>query len=156
MSHGLLRGPPWFLNSYWSVGAAESNLSPWLGQWFMSKGLHREIQGVVQTVYLQMFLSLFKQFKAMLPAARRWICAFLPHCFRICWFLMFSSENSIKHINLINHSVKKNPVRESRLYLCLLLFETLKGEEKKDIRCVWVIVLRLRNCNCTREKNLLP
>lgn len=48
-----------------------------------------------------------------------------------CWFLTFLSENSVKHINLINHSVKKNPVRESRLYLCLLLLETLKGGEKK-------------------------
>lgn len=37
---------PCFLNSYWSLGAAESSLSPCLGQWFMSKGFHREIQGV--------------------------------------------------------------------------------------------------------------
>lgn len=48
-----------------------------------------------------------------------------------CWVVMFSSENSVKHINLINHSVKKNPVREPRLYLCLLVFKALKGGEKK-------------------------
>lgn len=71
MSHGALRGTPCFLNSYWSVGAAESSLSPWLGQWFISKGLHRKIQGVGQSICLQRFLSLFKQFQAMLPAARR-------------------------------------------------------------------------------------
>lgn len=71
MSHEVLRGPPCFLNSYWSIGAAESNLSPRLGQWFMSKGFQREIQGVGQTLCFQMFLSLFKQFQAMLPAARR-------------------------------------------------------------------------------------
>lgn len=68
MSHAFLRGA---LNSCWSVGVAESSLSPWLGQWLMSKGFHRVIQGVVQTICLQMFLSLFKQFKVMLPAARR-------------------------------------------------------------------------------------
>lgn len=48
-----------------------------------------------------------------------------------CWLLILSSENSVKHINLINYSVKKNPVRESRVFLCLSLFETLKGGEKK-------------------------
>lgn len=71
MSHGLLGGSPFFLNSCWSVGAAECSLSPWLGQWFMSKGFHREIQEAGETIPLQMFLSLLKQFQAMLPAGRR-------------------------------------------------------------------------------------
>lgn len=154
MSHGVPRGPPCFLDSYWSVGAAESSLSPWLGQWFMCKGNTGKYKKQGRPSVSKCFWAFLSNFR---PCCQQQGGKFVPIFHTAsegCWFLIFLSENSVKHINLINYSVKKGPVRDSRLYLCLSLFETLKGGEKKDIRCVWVIVLRLRNCNWTRKKSL--
>lgn len=77
LSHEVQNEPPCFLNCLWSLGLARSNLSPWLGQQFMSKGreeIHRVRKNLLLSHNIQnwppCFLNSFSE-RSLGPAGSR-------------------------------------------------------------------------------------